>query len=150
MLFWIWLLVSLGLVCFKGSPSSQWSWDMSEVRSLMTSWPLFCMPELWLRHYNSNLLSICCAFFFAGLIIHLTLCSAFLGGVMAVLSSPSYLHCQVAGIRILLNLEIVLSNSERFFPPNSLRLLLFKLSFDSFILLFIFYLYSFILLPSRH
>ena len=77
-------------------------------------------------------------FFFAGLIIHLTLCSAFLGGVMAVLSSPSYLHCQVAGIRILLNLEIVLSNSERFFPPNSLRLLLFKLSFDSFILLFIY------------
>ena len=52
---------------------------------------------------------------------------------MAVLSSPSYLHCQVAGTRILLNLEIIFSNSERFFSPNSLRLLLLKLSFDSFI-----------------
>ena len=72
-------------------------------------------------------------FFFPSLIIHLTLCSVFLGGVMAVLSSPSYLPCQVTGTRIILNLEIVLSNSERYFPPDSLRLLLLNLSFDSFV-----------------
>ena len=49
---------------------------------------------------------------------------------MAVLSSPSYLPCQVTGTRIILNLEIVLSNSERYFPPDSLRLLLLYLSFS--------------------
>ena len=123
--------VAAGRCCSEYGCWCPWVWYASKEVQVLSDPEICLRSNPWwpadpfsvcLNCDYSIIISICYQylvlfFFFAGLMIHLTLCSAFLGGVMAVLSSPSYLHCQVAGTRILLNLEIVLSNSERFFSP---------------------------------
>ena len=56
-LFWIELVLSLGLDHVKEMPSSRWYKDTPKTTSSKAHWLHFCTSELWLLLYNINLSS---------------------------------------------------------------------------------------------